>query len=827
MYCPARTSALTWTAACARSIILRSQSKLVFASEVYLYIPPWSILSGLGTLSRRELSLLLPHFEDTSLANVAADKLRDVVARLDGSRDAATEAAFRRRLVQSADRITASDAPDRALRVRLWVHLLAPFGIETPLPLSTRTANACSAALAHRAAETLALEPEQEVDGASLLAGAWKRVTARFGRSRPDFSGVVVAQAELVARAVADAAQRGALADDDQKELVRRMRAQLDGLPPELRNDAVEQALKSGDAAIIGLLASGTSLLGVGVVVNLAGFSAYILAAQAAAIIPFIGGSTAVSMLFVLANPLFIGPAMALGAYLAGRHVRSAHGKRLSSSLTVQLALKGVAAGRAGLRRTLDDFKSLSAADVDGVPEKHRDRMLSRLAGVKATVGAPLPPTPWPPEGRLARPAADAMHDPLERMVFAKTKADVGEALAIGGVTAADILYHAAAIDPAVLSAADFSSAADLCSISDFSVFAGGVGSMAAASAAGAANNLRGYVAEQIAATCLVDQGHVVSFPETPNNPGVDLWVDGHAFQVKCLGGVDGLREHFERYPEVPVLANAELAEAVAASSEDWAGRVFCVEGFDRETTDLVMRAALDAGAALDDMDVPYVAAALSATRNVYGWWRGDVPLADLPLSVVLDGAIKGGLAAAGGLSGKALGLLLFGPAGALVFGGVGGAAAILGSSWTRQQATRLLSDDWVGSLDEATDRLRRALIGENRAKIGLLTEKRARIAEHGHEQRAWFLARMSDDVVALAEHIHHLETDVVKEGQPERARLCLQSMKDSAVHPWAVREELADVVRVLDARPSLGGAASKKARAGWSALLSAVPRHS
>ncbi|MDZ3837454.1 MAG: hypothetical protein U0S49_08785 [Rhodospirillales bacterium] len=247
---------------------------MAFASEVYLNIPPWSILSGLGTLSRQELSLLLPHFEDTSLANVAADKVRDVVARLDGSRDAATEAAFRRRLVQSADRIMASDPPDRALRVRLWVQLLSPFGIETPLPLSTRTANACSAALAHCAAETLVLKPEPEQDGSSFLAGAWKRVSARFGRGRPDFSAVVIAQAEITARAVADAAQRGALAADDQSELVRRMRAQIEDLPPELRNEAMEQALRSGDAAIIGLLASGTSLLGVSVVVNLAGFSA-------------------------------------------------------------------------------------------------------------------------------------------------------------------------------------------------------------------------------------------------------------------------------------------------------------------------------------------------------------------------------------------------------------------------------------------------------------------------------------------------------------------------------------------------------------------------
>ena len=276
------------------------------------------------------------------------------------------------------------------------------------------------------------------------------------------------------------------------------------------------------------------------------------------------------------------------------------------------------------------------------------------------------------------------------------------------------------AIDPTVLRAADFSRSDDISDIFDFGIFAERIESMAAESAAGAGNNLRGYVAEQIVAARLVEQGHVVTLPSTSNNPGFDLRVDGNEFQVKCLASIAGLREHFEKYPDMPVFANGELAEAVVATAEGWTNKVFYVEGFDRETTDFIMQTALDAGASLGEMDVPYFAVAVSTAKNLFGWWQGRIPLADLPFSVVLDGAVKGGLAAAGGISGNVLGLLLFGPAGALIFGSVGGAGAILGSHWTRQQVTRLISGDWLRSLDETTDRLHSALIEANQTKIRL-----------------------------------------------------------------------------------------------------------
>jgi hypothetical protein len=132
---------------------------------------------------------------------------------------------------------------------------------------------------------------------------------------------------------------------------------------------------------------------------------------------------------------------------------------------------------------------------------------------------------------------------------------------------------------------------------------------------------------------------------------------------------------------------------------------------------------------------------------------------------------------------------------------------------------TRLISNEWLKSLDETTDRLRRALIEANQARIGLLMEKHTQIAEQEHEQKAWFLARVSDEVVALAEHIYELENEIGKQGQPERARMCLQSMTEASVHPWAVQRELSDVLNAFKEQPSLTEATSRTAIAAFDAL--------
>ena len=216
---------------------------------------------------------------------------------------------------------------------------------------------------------------------------------------------------------------------------------------------------------------------------------------------------------------------------------------------------------------------------------------------------------------------------------------------------------------------------------------------MSEAAQIGAKSALRGYVGEMMIASRL--EGQEVSLPVTSNNTGYDLLVDGHFSQVKCYrdshAALDALSEHFEKYPDIPVYVNSEVIPAVQRSGVPWAGRVFTVEGYDYEITNQVMEESVAAGADLTDLDAPIFAVAASAARNQHGWWNGSFPLRHLPWEIIIDGSASGGLSVAGGFTGAALGGLVFGPAGAVVVGGVGGIAALFGAGFARRTLRGIL----------------------------------------------------------------------------------------------------------------------------------------
>jgi hypothetical protein len=714
-----------------------------------------------------------------------------------------------------------SDISDRALRIRLWFRMMAALELDPVLPLSKRTANAHGAAVAHKAAaisETKSADESSDVVSPTKIQRVWGKLKSIRGGQAVEFSTLVADQAELVTRSVVEAVKSDVLSDEEKLALGQRVRQHIEKLSPEMRDDAMRAALKSGDRAVLALLLSGSSAFGIGLGVNLAGFSAYILAAQASAFIPLMSGPAVVSTLFMAANPWFSIPVLAGGVYFANRHVTGGQGARLASLAAVQLALRGLSADQNGLRVALSDFRSATHADFTALPDTFRDETLRKIKAIGKETGGTIPDAPG--EYRADPGQSDRMSHLLDGILPRGTK-DAVEVAAVAGITAGDILYNAVSIDPTVLNAANFSRSADIGDIFQFGAFAGGIGAMASTAAAGAGNNLRGYVAEQIVAVRLVDNGHVVTFPDTANNPGFDLLVDGHPFQVKCLSSLNGLREHFGKYPEMPVYANSDLANRVLDSGETWAAKVFYVDGYDREIADFVMKTSLEAGEALGDLNIPYIAMAVSSARNLHRWWRGRMPLSDLPVAVVLDGSIKGGLATVGGLSGKLLGLLVFGPAGALFLGGLGGVGALLGAGWTREQATRLLSSEWHADLERATERLRVALIAAVQNKVDLLAEKRAQTLATRHPDCRWLADRFSDDIVSLCEAIHELRVDILTLRQPSKARASMEIMTKASVHPMFVEAELTGLLEMLKAEPSVTGAAGRKANEAWNALRS------
>lgn len=150
----------------------------------------------------------------------------------------------------------------------------------------------------------------------------------------------------------------------------------------------------------------------------------------------------------------------------------------------------------------------------------------------------------------------EALHEPIKQRdpqrdgvaSFVRSQASgqscLAEDAAYAGLTLGDFLYDYIRIDPEVVRGVEFARAADVDSVLSFARFAETKSDLTGASLDGLHSQLQGYVAEQIAAHHLIAQGHDVLFPETASNPGWDLMVDGHPFQVKCLtdpGGVLGV----------------------------------------------------------------------------------------------------------------------------------------------------------------------------------------------------------------------------------------------------------------------------------------------
>ena len=287
-----------------------------------------------------------------------------------------------------------------------------------------------------------------------------------------------------------------------------------------------------------------------------------------------------------------------------------------------------------------------------------------------------------------------------------------GEALAtaaVAALTLGDIAYSAAAIDATVIKAADFARVDVLDNPLAFAdYFARKIQELSPVGIAGATSNVKGYVAEQFVAAELVAKGHQVEFPAKPNEPGWDLLVDGEKFQVECLDEIGGLKSHFGTY-DYPVLANAELADKIPS---EWADKVFFVEGYSEELIRHVTHSSIAAGANVLNPAVPVFALGVSAIRNLMSYNAGKVSGTQAVEQVVLDGSARMGLAVAGGYLGTGIGLLVFGPAGALVWGSV---LPVLAQA----QASRLM-----GLLDEyiQTDAYRKWASEAHRAIDALVT---------------------------------------------------------------------------------------------------------
>jgi len=221
------------------------------------------------------------------------------------------------------------------------------------------------------------------------------------------------------------------------------------------------------------------------------------------------------------------------GGYAANQHIRANLRRQVAAGITVLLALNGLSTSRDGQRACVESLRDPDAARDGNIDAAMRDRLARKHRRMAAIVGDDLPPAPGAPPANAASPPSGPAADALTRDLFKGDTATAREALLVGGLTLGDIVADAAAINPHVVNAADFSRQQDLDGLLAFGAFAEDVNALTGAAATGAHARLQGYVAEHLVATRLVEQGHQVTLPEDATQSGYDV-VDGAPFQIKC-----------------------------------------------------------------------------------------------------------------------------------------------------------------------------------------------------------------------------------------------------------------------------------------------------
>ncbi|WGV16013.1 hypothetical protein [Fuscovulum ytuae] len=462
-----------------------------------------------------------------------------------------------------------------------------------------------------------------------------------------------------------------------------------------LLDPRVAKGLEAGQETAMRAAAAGGGWAAFATLVQLSGFAPYILAAQASAFIPFVGGSSAVSFLAVFVNPLtLVAGLAALGYWGVARQAKGVQ-KLASARIAAMLAITGVGQEAEGVASLVTAFRRL--VDQDPIALAHLSKkeavlVRTRIARLKSRFGRGLPPA----VGGISTVWSTKIH-PVQKTI----EVDVP---LVAGLTFADFVYNAAAINPQVLAAADFSRSLD---IDGPIAFACHIGSFLSD---GAKTNLRGYTAEQMVAAHFVGAGSAVEIPQTSNMPGYDLLIDGCQVQVKCGTDIALLKEHFAKYPDIPVIANSDLVAHIGSLAPEFRDLVSTFAGFDLDAVQGIMDRSLDGAGGLASADVPFFAVLIGAGKGVYSVWRGEIPVEELPAWLVVDLMVRGALTAGGKVAGSFVGLILLGPAGAIVLAPVAGVLALLGVSKAKSEMERVLMREWhedllrqAGTLHKAT----------------------------------------------------------------------------------------------------------------------------
>lgn len=741
---------------------------------------PTTILAGIGGLEREALCRLIAVIETANTLEVVQGAAEDVARMIHRDLQAAKD-----RLEKRADDLIKSALAEDVLRHRLWYRLNQALVAREQEPSSTASANRSAHLLAVKCSEQLSSSiharrsaaPGNEI--AIARPSLKDRAKTRWAQTRRALTPKpALPFSDVVEQETLDLLASEALGGNLDAELAPELKAQLD-----LAHGAAQRA-----AIIGGGWASFSA------VVSGAGFAPYILAAQASAWIPMVSGPTLVSILATLINPITLAAGLSYLAWQGTGQAADLARRQVAARLVVLLAAAGHEHHDQRLGQFLASMRGLSETPISHFRHLNEARARNELLERQSWMAA-----------RWSHTSDN--HDPTPPTALAQRlktspdwKVDSLEAAAIGTITAADIVWHAALIDPRVLSAADFSRNADLGDPMSFALAAWQF------AVPGADYSLRGYTGEQVALHQLLASGHDVHLATASNMPGYDLMVDGLPVQVKCGESLDLLKNHFEKYPDIPVVANPELVELARQSNAEWASQVTTLPGMDLPAIERLISSSLDHAHGITEPDLLPIAFALGLARGGYEVWTGRLDAADLPAWLLVDAAARGSLGLVGTHIGSWAGLVAIGPAGALVLGPVLGVAALAGTGRVRQTAVDAIQSQWMAGIREKSNQLKSTLENALTSRLELLKRRFALLLSQEHAPddavARWVITRSDDQIRGVAEALYRIQHMRLKTSD-EIITLCVEATRLAPTHAPVLRERH-ELEEQLANRPNL-----------------------
>lgn len=242
---------------------------------------------------------------------------------------------------------------------------------------------------------------------------------------------------------------------------------------------------------------------------------------------------------------------------------------------------------------------------------------------------------------------------------------------AVAGATLFDVLYNTMKLDPYALQGMDrlhhapeFENLGHLMEFMKAEIIKSEPGESAWRPMV---HKYKGYAGEEVAIENLRAAGHDVEVPDATNNPGYDVLVDGKRFNVKVTDNPAYIQEHLDRYPDIDVITNREMADAFSDNPRVVIDPELSAQELFHATSD-TFEGIADAGNIIDS--IPLITLAANVMKNGYKVAKGTVDLRTATEHTVLDTAAVG----FGGKFGAKLGLA----AGLALAPVTGGASAVI-----------------------------------------------------------------------------------------------------------------------------------------------------